>query len=450
MRVVVVGAGPTGLFTAMALARRGHRVTVVDRDSGPRPDGSWPRRGVMQFHHPHAFRAQVAQALQAELPEVWDDLLAAGAEPVAVPPGPGGPDEPEQLMAVRCRRSTFERVLRMAAERQPGLVLHTGHVDEVCADRGRAVGVRTAGATLEADLVVAASGRAGRLGHDLRAAARGGECGTAYVSRQYRLHPGAQPGPMNFPLGQTDIYPGYQSIVFLHDNGIFSTVVVRSSDDRALAALRLPEVFDAATRAIPALAAWTDPTRAQPYTAVLPGGRLHNTYQGQLDDTGAMALPGLIFVGDAVCTTNPSVGRGVATSLLQVRELLRLLDDSPWDLAHLTLAFDAWCTDNIAPWFEDHVYWDAELIRRWAGADVDLTRPLPSDLIVAATEADPALFPLVGPYLGMQALPSSLDAARPRAAEIYASGWRPPIPDGPTRDELADLIATHAGATAMS
>ena len=71
MRVVVVGAGPTGLFTAMALARRGHGVTVVDRDPGPQPDGSWSRRGVMQFHHPHAFRAQVVEALQAELPEVW-------------------------------------------------------------------------------------------------------------------------------------------------------------------------------------------------------------------------------------------------------------------------------------------------------------------------------------------------------------------------------------------
>ena len=71
MRVIVVGAGPTGLFTAMALARRGHGVTVVDRDAGPQHDGSWSRRGVMQFHHPHAFRAQVVEALQAELPEVW-------------------------------------------------------------------------------------------------------------------------------------------------------------------------------------------------------------------------------------------------------------------------------------------------------------------------------------------------------------------------------------------
>jgi hypothetical protein len=66
---------------------------------------------------------------------------------------------------------------------------------------------------------------------------------------------------------------------------------------------------------------------------------------------------------------------------------------------------------------------------------------------VAATAADPTLFPLVGPYLGMRALPSSLDAVRPRVNEIYASGWRPPVPDGPTRDELAELVTAHAGAS---
>ena len=121
--------------------------------------------------------------------------------------------------------------------------------------------------------------------------------------------------------------------MFLHDNGVFSTLIARSSDDHALAALRHTELFEAAARAIPALAAWTDPARAQPHTPVLPGGRLHNTYQGQLDDTGAVALPGLIFVGDSVCTTNPALGRGVTTSLLQARELLRLLEEHPHDLA---------------------------------------------------------------------------------------------------------------------
>jgi 2-polyprenyl-6-methoxyphenol hydroxylase-like FAD-dependent oxidoreductase len=30
MRTVIVGAGPTGLYTAIALARRGHDVVVID------------------------------------------------------------------------------------------------------------------------------------------------------------------------------------------------------------------------------------------------------------------------------------------------------------------------------------------------------------------------------------------------------------------------------------
>jgi len=446
MRVVVVGAGPTGLFTAMALTRRGHEVTVVDRDPGPQADGSWSRRGVMQFHHPHAFRAQVVEALQAELPEVWGDLLAAGAQPMTVPAGPNGSGGPEQVLGIRCRRLTFERVLRAAAEREPGMAVRVGHVDDVCTDRGRATGVRVDGTPVDADLVVSAAGRAGRLGRDLRAPARGGDCGIAYVSRQYRLNPGAAPGPMNSPLGQIDLYPGYQAIVFPHDDGIFSALIARSSDDGALAALRSTEAFEAAARAIPGLADWTDPARARPYTPVLPGGRLYNTFQGQLDDGGGVALAGLVFVGDSVCTTNPVVGRGVTTSLLQAGELLRLVEEHPHDLAAATVAFDEWCTDNIEPWYDDHVAWDADLARRWAGGDVDVNRPLPSDLIVAATAADPSLFPLVGPYLGMRALPASLDAVRPRVHEIYAGGWRPPVPDGPTRDELAELVTAHSVA----
>ena len=87
MRVAIVGAGPTGLFTALALARRGHAVVVSTAIPGPRRTGSGARRGVMQFHHPHAFRPQVADALRAELPDVLDALLAAGAEPAVLPDG---------------------------------------------------------------------------------------------------------------------------------------------------------------------------------------------------------------------------------------------------------------------------------------------------------------------------------------------------------------------------
>jgi hypothetical protein len=235
--------------------------------------------------------------------------------------------------------------------------------------------------------------------------------------------------------------------VFIQDNRTFSTLIVRASTDRQLTALRFQEAFEAVSGAIPSLAAWTEPDRSRPITAVLPGGRLSNTYRGQLDDAGQVALNGLIFAGDAVCTTNPALGRGIVTSLMQAQRLVHLLDEHRRDFISCSLEFDHWCAENIKPWFSDHVYWDAELIRRWSGHDVDLTRPLPSDLIMAATEIDPEMLKVVGPFMAMVALPASLAAVEPRAREIYASGWRPPVPDGPTRDELVELITAVVRAT---
>ena len=440
MRVAIVGAGPTGLYTSLALARRGHAVVVVDRDTGPAPDGQWRRAGVMQFHHPHAFRSQVVDALRAEAPDVLDALLAAGAEPAVLP------DQPERVLGLRCRRMTFERVLRAAVVAEPGVTLHHGHAEEVLSEQGRAVGLRVDGQRLDADLVLDASGRSGRLGRGLRAPEVGGDCGIAYVSRQYVLLPGAEPGTMQSPIASAAVYPGYLTIVFPHDNGVFSALIGRSTQDRALVGLRENAAYDAAAAAIPLLAEWTDPARAQPFTDVLPGGRLFNTYRGQLDAAGAVPVPGLVFVGDAVCTTNPAAGRGITTSLLQARRLIELVDEHGADHETTTLAFDAWCTEAIRPWFEDHVENDTDLSRRWSGGDVDLDRPLPSDLITAVAVVDPSLMRVIGPYFGMQALPSSLRAIEPRAREIYAGGWRLPVPEGPDRAELVELVGGIAAA----
>ncbi len=435
MRTSIVGAGPTGLFLAMALARRGHQVTLLDRDAGPDLGGSWQRRGVMQFHHPHAFRSQVVDALTAETPEVWEDLLAAGAEAVQIPDAPIG------VTAVRCRRLVFERVLRNAAIAEPGVTFRHGQVDTVVSTNGRVSGVEQEGVHLDADLVLDASGRAGRLTRGLRAAANGADCGFAYVSQQHELLPSVEPGPLNAPIGLLAGYPGYLAIVFPHDNRTFSTLVMHATDDRELMGLREPAAFAAALRAIPAFAAWTGPDRSRPIGAVTPGGHLYNTYRGQRAPDGRPTLPGLISVGDAVCTTNPSAGRGVALSFMQARRLLALLEEHGSDLAACALDFDDWCTLTIRPWFEDHVTMDAHLARRWHGEGIDATQPLPSDLVVAAAQADPTLMSVVGPYLGMFTQPCSLDAVQPRAKEIYASGWRPPAPQGPSRDELAALVA---------
>jgi flavin-dependent dehydrogenase len=173
----------------------------------------------------------------------------------------------------------------------------------------------------------------------------------------------------------------------------------------------------------------------------LPGGRLYNSYRGQLRDDGRPALPGFVSVGDAVCTTTPLAGRGIALGLMQARQLVRTLDEDEADIVGATTQFDSWCEQIIRPWFDDHRYTDADRMRRWSGGDVDLSRPLPSDLIVAAAEADPQLNDVVGPYATMDALPASLAPAEPRAREIYASGWRPPVPQGPTRDELSSVVS---------
>lgn len=437
MRVAIIGSGPTGLFLGAALAGRGHAVVSVDRDPGPAADGTWPRRGVMQFHHAHAFRGQVVSALQAELPGAYEGWLAAGVEPIMM----RRPDGAEARVGMRSRRETFERALRAAAFTQPGLELRRGHVDAVLAAGGRAQGLRVDGQDLPADLVVDASGRAGRVTRSLRPPpALGGDTGVAYVDRQYQLHDGAEPGPMTNPLAWQADLDGYQVVIFLHERGIFSVLIVRPVDEPGLLDLRRADAFEAACRAVPGLATWTDPQRARPITDVLPGGALVNHYCGQAGADGALALPGLVFAGDAVCTTTPMFGRGITTSLLQCHELLRLIDEHGTDVVAVGESFDAWCTAQMRPWVEDHVRMDAATRSLWAGDDIDLDGRLPSQLIMTAARMDPEIMPALGPYLAMTAGPSSLEAVEPRARAVFASGWRPGFDPGPTRRELVELV----------
>jgi flavin-dependent dehydrogenase len=195
-------------------------------------------------------------------------------------------------------------------------------------------------------------------------------------------------------------------------------------------------------RAIPLFAPWTDPEGFEPISDVMPGGGLTNTYRGQLSAAGSPALPGVFWVGDAVCTTNPAAGRGVSLGLRQASTLLTVLAEHGSDYPASAFAFDAWCQENIRPWFEDHVLWDATLLRRFRGQDLDLNAKIPSDVVCAiGTEVDPAMMPGVGPYMGMLALPSVLDPFQGRARQVLQSGWRPALAEGPGRDELVELMA---------
>ena len=434
MRAIIVGAGPAGLFTAIALARRGSEVALVDRDPGPPATGTWHRKGVMQFHHAHTLRGPVVDALRAEMPDVLADLVAAGAVVADAPDG--------RPAALLCRRATFDAALRRIADGEPGISLHTGHVDGLDRWHGRVRGVTLPGRALTGDVVIDASGRASRLTADVRPPADGSDCGAVYIDRQYRFHEDGPTVPVNSPIGLTLSFAGYFAIGFLHDDRTFSITLAHDGTDRRLLELRHTDVFEAAVGAIPRLSEWIDPRHAQPIAPVRPGGKLVNGYRGQLDSAGRPATPGMISVGDAVCTTTPLAGRGVTLALAQARAMLGALDHYGGDIDSATMQFDQWCTENIRPWFDDHVHADGDRLRRWSGGDVDVTRRLPSDLVVAAaasTQADDTLRCAVEPYARMDALPASLDAVEPRAREIFAAGWRPAVADGPSRAELADL-----------
>ena len=88
--IVIVGSGIAGMCTALALAKRGLDVTVLERDTPP-PEGDadkaffeWRRRGASQFRHPHAFLGLMCNLLQDNYPDLLEDFYAAGARRVGI------------------------------------------------------------------------------------------------------------------------------------------------------------------------------------------------------------------------------------------------------------------------------------------------------------------------------------------------------------------------------
>ena len=391
MRVAIIGAGPAGLLLGSGLVSRRNDVVIIERDGGPPPQGHWARRGVMQFHHAHGFRPQVAEILEETWPAAMAAWLALGAEPITFDISGVG----KTPVGHRSRRDTFERALRKAAAAVRGLSIQQGHVDRLVVEAGQVTGLVVDGGRLDADLVIDASGRAGRAADAVRARSGvGGLCGMAYVDRQYRLHDGVEPGPMANPLAWQADFDGYQTIVFLYERGHFSVLLVRPTADATLKDLRHEVAFEAACRAIPGLAEWTDPARARPVTGVLPGGPLRNAYRGQRGVDGRLAVPGLVSVGDAVATTTPTFGRGLATTYLQCRHLLDLLDSGA------TLIW--WASPSISgarpPAVAARPHSCGQRPRRWQGGDIDVSQRLPSDLILSAAAVEPRIGEPSQPY----------------------------------------------------
>ena len=355
-RVLVIGAGMAGLWTALALAPTGREVILLERDPPP-PDGgpdeafeAWARRGVGHLRHSHAFLARLRILIRDEHPELLAELLAAGCRDLGFEGGLTDihkrsytPDPVDRDMAVlTSRRTTLELVMRRYVERQANVTVHSGvFVKELLITPGATPQVT--GVTIEdadgrgeltADLVVDASGRTSAAIDQLREAGAAipeevEDCGILYFTRHYRLNPGV-PEPERGKAPLTGDLEYLKFGVFPGDNGCFSiTLCVPEVEEELRKKIVDPATFDGACGQLPGLAPWIDPATATPISRVFGMGDLQSRWR-DLAAGGHAAVTGFFPVGDSLVRSNPLYGRGcsfAAVSAHLLRDALQMFSD---------------------------------------------------------------------------------------------------------------------------
>jgi 2-polyprenyl-6-methoxyphenol hydroxylase-like FAD-dependent oxidoreductase len=387
MQAVVLGAGPAGSAAALALARDGHDVALVDRDEPPefgegeaeRIFETWDRPAIGQFRQPHNCLGRGRAVLRDEFPDVYTALLAAGAGEIRQDTFLGdAPREPEDadLATIACRRPVIDAALRSAVANQRGVVFHASPASGLRVSHGTHVtGVELAnGEAISGDLVVDASGRKSATNRWLRdnGAREWPEHTTdsdlLYYSRHYRFR--AAPPPYASILGGPRGDLGYLAFaVFVGDNATWCLCVMAPAWEKEWRALRDPAAFERVARRLPGMAAWLD--AADPITSVLPMGQLRNTLR-EVVVGGEPLVTGLIPVGDARCHTNPTFAFGLSFSLAQAICLVTAVDTAADD-ADLVRSFEDAVGEDAAARYAAVSAEDRDRIRLWTGAPLDPT-----------------------------------------------------------------------------
>lgn len=468
-RIVVLGAGISGLATGMLLAGDGHQVTVLERDAGvPPPDShsawdDWERRGVNQFRMPHLFLPRFRQVLEAELPDVCDALDADGAlrfNPVADAPESitGGlrPGD-ERFEFLTGRRPMVEAAFARTAASVPGLTVRRGvavaglDTDADSADGAPHVTglVTEDGEHVAAELVVDASGRRSPLPRWLEAvgATPPGEhledSGFVYRGRYFRSDDGSI--PVSFG-GGLQHYDSQSTLTLQADNGTWAVVIVSSANDAAMRPLRDVEVWNRVVRGYPLIAHWLE---GEPLTDIQVITKIEDRIRSWVVD-GAPVATGVVAVGDAWACTNPSLGRGSSIALLHAVALRDHLGESSLDDAvGFSVGFHDRTATDLEPLYRDTLAFDrhrlAEIDAQIAGESYDTEDPSWQfgKALNAAASSDPDLLRGAVDIAGLLARGTDV-FARPGFAERVIELAGDPAdrepPPGPSRTELLELV----------
>ena len=398
---------------------------------------------------------------------MYDALLAAGVSeapvatqmPASLSDTAARPGD-ERLTMLMTRRSTVDWVLYRAILREPRVTVRYGvRVTGLLTVPGlplRVAGVRTGQGDLDADLVIDATGRRSPIDRWLAEAGATptatwrSECGLAYFSRHYRLRPAAE-----LPGGPTTrIVAGFDEFtvgIWGADNGTMQLAVVPLAADRRFRAVKRPEVFTAVLRTVPAYAEWLDVL--DPISGVFPMAGLHNTMR-RLVVGGVPVATGLHAIGDSVCTTNPTLGRGLSLALSGAADLLDIIDKHADDGPAQALELDGLAADHVLPFYQDQAAIDVARLATLRHAVFDAPAPDPAPVISdrvtyaqlrAAAPFDPVAFRAFWEIQGMIRRPEEV-YTDPQVVVCTRKvlpylGSRPAMAE-PTRAQLLAALAT--------
>ncbi len=377
-RVLVIGAGMAGLWTALALSPTGRQVTLLERDPPP-PDGDadlafddWIRRGVGHLRHSHAFLARLRLIIRDQHPELLEALLAAGCRDLGFEGGLTDihkrsytPTPVDQDLAVlTSRRTTLELIIRRYVERQPNVTIRSGVfakslVIDAAGSTPAVIGVQVDAngeqETLSADIVVDAAGRTSETIEQLRAAGavipeESEACGILYYTRHYRLNPGvAEPERGKAPLTGDLEYLKFG--VFPADNGCFSiTLCVPDVEEELRKRIVDPTTFDAICTRLPGPMPWVAPATATPISRVFGMGDLSSRWR-DLAPKGHAAVTGFFAVGDSLVRSNPLYGRGCSFAAVSAHLLRDALQTFEAPAARLE-AYQRRITEELRPYYD--------------------------------------------------------------------------------------------------
>lgn len=333
-RAVVIGASISGLLAARVLSDHFASVTVVERDLLPPP--GQPRKGVPQGRHAHVLLAHGLALLEGFFPGIEREMVDQGAlagdlseQSIWFSGGEYSPNFRSGLHGIQVSRPLLEGTIMRRLCNLPNVTILENHdavglVSELV-DGGidaRVTGLRVVGRsaaqptekTLEADLVVDASGRGSRslawleaLGYP-RPEEEHIKMNLAYTTRAFRRLPEHANGKS--PVVVLASLTNRRGGVMLAVEG--ERWIVTLAGILGEAASTDLEGFIAFARALDAPDIYNVIKHAEP----LGEGSSYKYPASQRRRFEKLARfpQGLLVVGDALCSFNPIYGQGMTTA----------------------------------------------------------------------------------------------------------------------------------------